>query len=144
MHDALPEVGARQPPITLRRSDQQTLLAIAYGGLLKDTRSAGSLLEEVCRAELMSDDDPKTTVGLWSRVLFLDGHSDTPQLIILVPPEAASSAEGRASVLSPVGAALIGLSKGQHIRRPDRHGGELSLTVLDILPPDRTQEYAND
>ena len=138
MHDALPEVGARQPPIALRRSDHQALLAIAYGALLKDTRSAGSLLEEVCRAELMSDDAVTTTVALWSRVLFVDGRSDTPQMITLVPPEAASSAEGRASVLSPVGAALIGLSKGQHIRRPDRHGGELSLTVVDIFPPDHT------
>ena len=43
MHDTQP-LKPTKPPIALRRSDQEALLAIAYDGLLSNTRSAGALL----------------------------------------------------------------------------------------------------
>lgn len=132
---SLPHIDPQRPRIALRRADQRALLAIAYGGLLKDTRSAGALLYEVSRADLVADDQSSTTVALWSRVRFLDERSGAHHSVTLVPPERAHAPTARLSVLSPLGAALIGLSKGQHIRCPDRHGGELSLTVQDVFPP---------
>ena len=131
-----PHLDPQRPRIALRRADQRALLAIAYRGLLRDTRSAGALLHEASRAELLDDDDEgANTVALWSRVLFRDDRSGAHHWVTLVPPERAHPPTARLSALSPVGAALIGLAKGQHIRCPDRRGGEVSLTVVAILPP---------
>jgi regulator of nucleoside diphosphate kinase len=122
------------PPIALRRADQEALLAIAYRGLLSDTRSAGALLCEASRANLLADDDAVLTATLGSRVCFRDNRSAEVQIARLVTPEQHGLA-GCVSVLSPLGAALIGLSAGQTISCPDRRGGQLNLTVLHIAPP---------
>lgn len=136
MHEASLFPGdAQRPRIALRHADQRALLAIAYGGLLSDTRSAGALLHEVSRADLMADDGPSITAGLWSRVLFREDRTDLARWVTLVPPQSSDDPVRQVSVLSPLGAALVGLSKGQHIRCPDRHGGEISLKVLDVVPP---------
>lgn len=124
------------PPIALRRGDHRVLLDIAYDGLLNDTRSAASLLDEVSRADLLTDDGPSMTAALWSRVLFRSQGMTSARWITLVPPEASVDSTAQVSVLSPLGSALIGLSKGQRIRHPDRLGGEIRVTVLDILPPE--------
>jgi regulator of nucleoside diphosphate kinase len=133
MHDPQPLKPAK-PPIALRRADQEALLAIAYHGLLSDARSAGALLSEASRADLLADDDAVLTVTLGSRVCFRDNRSAEVQIARLVAPEQHGLA-GSVSALSPLGAALIGLSAGQTIRCPDRHGGELNLTVLHVAPP---------
>lgn len=123
-----------KPPIALRRADQEALLAIAYHGLLSNTRSAGALLCEASRADLLADDDAVLTATLGSRVRFRDSRSAEVQVARLVAPEQHGIA-GCVSVLSPLGAALIGLSAGQTISCPDRHGGELNLIVLHVAPP---------
>lgn len=125
-------------PIALRKGDQRALLDIAYGGLLNDTRSAAALLDEISRADLLTDDAAGATVGLWSRVLFIERGMASAQWITLVPPQISVDSTTQVSVLSPLGCALVGLSKGQHIQHPDRHGGEIRLTVLDILPPEQS------
>lgn len=141
MHDAQPlPVDRQRPRIALRQADQQALLAIAYGGLLSDARSAGALLFEVSRADIVSDAEPSMTISLGSRVLFRDDRAASPQWITLVHPRLARADVGEVSVLTPLGAALIGLSKGQNIRCPDRHGGELSLTVMEVSPPSKALE----
>jgi regulator of nucleoside diphosphate kinase len=123
-----------KPPVALRRADQEALLAIAYHALLSDTRSAGALLHEASRADLLADDDTLLTATLGSRVCFRDSRSAEVQIARLVAPDQHGVA-GCISVLSPLGAALIGLSEGQTISCPDRHGGELNLTVLHVSPP---------
>lgn len=133
MYDAQPLKPAK-PPIALRRADQEALLAIAYHGLLSHTRSAGALLYEASRADLLADDDAVLTATLGSRVCFRDNRSAEVQVARLVAPEQHGFA-GCVSVLSPLGAALVGLSTGQTISSPDRHGGELNLTVLHVAPP---------
>jgi len=133
MHNAQPLKPAK-PPIALRRADQEALLAIAYHGLLSDTRSAGALLCELSRADLLADDDAVLTATLGSRVCFRDSRSAEVQIARLVAPDQHGVADC-VSVLSPLGAALIGLSTGQTISCPDRHGGELNLTVLHVAPP---------
>lgn len=138
MPDTTPQAADPQRPrIALRQGDQQALLAIAHSSLLRDARSAGALLDEVARADLLADDETSVTVGLWSRVHFLDGQANSARWITLVPPQQARTSTEHVSVLTPLGAALIGLSKGQRIQCPDRHGGELNLTVLDVVHADQ-------
>ncbi|MGE0241516.1 MAG: GreA/GreB family elongation factor, partial [Parvibaculaceae bacterium] len=47
-------------------------------------------------------------------------------------PGEADIAEGRLSILTPVGTALIGLSVGQSILWTGRDGQQHKLTVLDV------------
>jgi regulator of nucleoside diphosphate kinase len=48
----------------------------------------------------------------------------------------ADFAEGRVSVLTPLGAALIGLTIGQSITWSSRDGREHELTVLSVQQPE--------
>ncbi|HBR45490.1 MAG TPA: nucleoside diphosphate kinase regulator, partial [Afipia sp.] len=53
----------------------------------------------------------------------------------LVYPEAADVDAGRISILTPIGAALIGLSVGQTIEFQTPGGRWRSLTVLRVQQP---------
>ena len=73
-------------------------------------------------------------VTMGARVVFKDdgGHVHD---VILVYPEEADLEKGRLSVLTPVGAALIGLSVGQSIHWRTRTTGDRALTVLHVAQP---------
>src|SRR3546814_1242385 len=59
-----------------------------------------------------------------SSVTFIDEKSRAERTVRLVYPAEADIAAGRMSILTPVGAGLIGLSVGQSINWPDRGGIE--------------------
>jgi regulator of nucleoside diphosphate kinase len=54
--------------------------------------------------------------------------------VTLVYPEAADVDAGKISILTPIGAALIGLSVGQTIEFQTPGGRWRSLTVLKVQP----------
>jgi regulator of nucleoside diphosphate kinase len=54
----------------------------------------------------------------------------------LVYPPATNISEGRVSVLTPIGAALIGLAKGQSLTWKANDDRLHKLTVLHVAPPD--------
>jgi regulator of nucleoside diphosphate kinase len=64
-------------------------------------------------------------------------RSDTGQQrrVTLVYPGEADFAQGRISILTPIGAALIGLSPGQSIAWTSRDGRQHRLTVLSVAQP---------
>jgi regulator of nucleoside diphosphate kinase len=70
-----------------------------------------------------------------SEVEFRDDVTGQVRTITLVYPKDADMNAGRISVLTPVGAALIGLSAGQSIEWQTPTGGRRSLTVLSVRPP---------
>ncbi|GEP07041.1 hypothetical protein MOX02_50790 [Methylobacterium oxalidis] len=57
------------------------------------------------------------------------------KIVTLVYPGEADIGQARISVLTPVGAALLGLSKGQSISWTTRTGAGKQLTVLDVREP---------
>jgi regulator of nucleoside diphosphate kinase len=57
-----------------------------------------------------------------------------------VYPGEADIAQNRVSILTPIGAALIGLSVGQSIAWSARDGRQQVLTVLSVEPPAATAE----
>ena len=77
---------------------------------------------------------PLSLVTIGSRVLLQDpGGAGAPYQLTLCEPRDARPAQGCISVLSPVGAGLVGLQAGQvaHWRTPGGHEGEvLILAVL--------------
>ena len=91
------------------------------------------LLEEVSRANIYSPEKiPGDVVIMNSFVEFMDGSSGTTRSVQLVFPQDADISNGRVSILTPVGAGLIGLRQGQSILWPDREGKERKLTIVKV------------
>ena len=61
----------------------------------------------------------------------------------LVYPGRADISEGRISIMTPIGAALIGLAEGQSIAWTARDGKAHRLTVLKVDPPEAPREGAD-
>jgi regulator of nucleoside diphosphate kinase len=121
-----------RPPIILTVSDHQRLTAAALNALLQTPRLAAGLLEEVDRASVVPDHALSPDVArLGSWVEFVaDGGPPRRARLVLEPetPEALP-------VLSPAGAALIGLRRGETIAWLDRLGSEARLTLLEVDRP---------
>jgi len=94
------------------------------------------LLGEIDRATIHSQDNiPPDVVTMGSEVVFLDENSGTERTVRLVYPGDADISAGRISILTPVGAGLIGLGVGQSIQWPDRGGAEHRLTIIEVRQP---------
>jgi regulator of nucleoside diphosphate kinase len=125
---------SRSSVIHLRRSDADTLTRLVESAAWsRDSRSAELLDEELGRARVVADDAlPASSVALDSRVRFQDLQTGEQREITLVLPWKVDSAQGRISVLSPVGSALIGLSVGDDIDWPLPSGRLRRMRVLAV------------
>jgi len=131
------------PNITLSTSDHQRLSLLALSGPGSDPDAADDLLNELDRASIVTDARlPGDVVRMGSLVRFRAGRDERTAL--LVYPAEADIASGRISVLTPVGAALIGLRTGQSISFRTRDGRPQMLTVLRVLPPPSGDEDGDD
>lgn len=94
------------------------------------------LLDEIDRATICSRANiPPNVVTMGSDVTFLDAKSGAERTVRLVYPGDADISAGRISILTPIGAGLIGLSVGQSINWPDRGGAEHKLTIITVQQP---------
>jgi regulator of nucleoside diphosphate kinase len=92
------------------------------------------LLDELARARVVEDSDvPPTVVTMHSTVEFRDDDTGHHMVATLVYPHEVADGERALSVLTPVGAALIGLSERQSIGYETPDGRIKTLTVLRIL-----------
>lgn len=120
------------PSLYIPAPDYDRLVAIAEGAARSQPDAADFLLQELGRASTVAPPQKGQVVVMGSRVRYRDettGESRTAQLVY---PEHANAAEQRISVLTPVGAALIGLSEGQTMSWQTRDGRMKSLTVLEV------------
>jgi len=109
-------------------------LAVRAGLLQPDV--ATLLIDEIERASIYAAGSiPSDVVTMHSRVEFLDEASGARRIVELVYPGEADIAAGRVSVLTPIGAGLIGLREGGTIAWPDREGHERNLTVMTVVQP---------
>ncbi|EKS41072.1 nucleoside diphosphate kinase regulator [Afipia broomeae] len=124
------------PPISLRMCDANRLRNIAEAASEKYPQTTEFLAREIERAEILPD--ARLLPGLVtmdSEVTFRDDISLQERAVTLVYPEAADVDAGRISILTPIGAALIGLSVGQTIEFQTPGGRWRSLTVLRVQQP---------
>jgi regulator of nucleoside diphosphate kinase len=104
----------------------------------KSTLGAKLLLEELERAETFERGGlPPHVATMMSHVVFVDERTGETHEVQLVYPKDADSESHRISVLTPVGAALIGMAKGASIDWPDRAGEYRRLRILDVVQPGR-------
>lgn len=122
-----------RPPVVLSETDAERLAALALQMEPRAPEVTGLLLEELDRAivrpDLLIADG---VVGMGSRVEFVDEAHGEPRTIQLVYPGEADIAAGRISILTHVGAGLIGLAEGQSILWPDREGHERPLRIVRV------------
>lgn len=94
------------------------------------------LLREATRAKLhRAAAMPEGVVTMGAEVEFRDEGSGVTRIVTLAWPQDADIAAGRISILTPVGAGLIGLAEGQRILWPDRDGRERTLAIVRVSRP---------
>ena len=130
------ELAGARPPISLIDTEADTLSALATAGLGQSTMGAKLLLQELDRAETYDRSCvPPHVATMMSRVVFLDEATGERHDIQLVYPKQADSEHQRISVLTPIGAALIGMPRGSSIDWPNRAGEYRRLRILEVIQP---------
>lgn len=123
------------PAILLGKADHSKLNELAIAGLDRMPELADRLLGELDRARVVEDKKvPEDVARMGSRVTYRT-NDDKEVSVILVYPADANIDEGKVSVMTPIGTALIGLRKGQSITWRDRADRRHMLTVLDVEAP---------
>lgn len=130
--------GGARPPIHLLASESDIVGNIALQAEHRQPVIAAMLLAEIERAEIHNDGTlPEEVVTLGSEVDFLDEKSHQLRTVRLVLPGEANIALGQISILTPMGAALYGLSAGQSIFWPDLEGQERRIRIFAVRQPGR-------
>ncbi|MGB3864125.1 MAG: nucleoside diphosphate kinase regulator [Xanthobacteraceae bacterium] len=121
------------PTIAISARDADRLRHLADAATEKYPTTAEFLARELERAEIRDADEPMNgVVVMQSEVTFRDDVSGQARTVTLVFPEDADVDAGKISVLTPIGAALIGLSAGQTIEFQTPAGGWRALTVVRV------------
>ncbi|WP_415027079.1 nucleoside diphosphate kinase regulator [Bradyrhizobium sp.] len=124
---------ATLPPIKVTEDELHRLNALANSSMELFPRVAHFLAREMDRAQIVAGDaDLRGVVRMSSRVTYRDEGTGETRDVVLVYPHEANIELNRISVLTPVGAALIGLSVGQGIEFQTPSQQTRSLVVLAV------------
>lgn len=122
-----------RPAIQIRETDAERISNLAIEAEDRLPQVAELLLAEINRATIVEDSRlPQNVVALQSTVKFVDEASGIERTLQLVYPRHADIAAGRISILSLVGAGLLGLRSGQSIAWPDRAGKQRPLRIMEV------------
>lgn len=123
------------PPIVVSEADYDRLAALAAATEDRLPAVASVLQREMDRAQVLpAAAVPCDAVQMGSTVEFASDAGQARRVTLVYPGEADIEA-GRISILTPIGAALIGLSPGQSIEWLTRDNRPHRLTVLAVAPP---------
>ncbi|MDQ8699469.1 nucleoside diphosphate kinase regulator [Hyphomicrobium sp. LHD-15] len=128
--DALPRIFVGE-----REETRLTTLATSAMQAGRSVLVARVLLAEMERAEIVPDAAlPSSVVRMNSRVVFDVDGGDRREGVVVFPGE-ANIDEGKISILTPIGAALIGLSPGQMMMLRGADGRAHKLRVISVEAP---------
>jgi len=125
------------PPVNISETDREDLYAVATSALTNSLMApaASNVLREIYRASIVPNDQlPTNVVAVNSCVDVRDNVAGANRRIVLVLPGETSTKPNAVSVLSPLGAALIGLSEGSSVEWCTASGDRSSMTVLRSAP----------
>jgi regulator of nucleoside diphosphate kinase len=125
----------RKPAITMTRSDHERLSRLAESYSARNPDVADELLAELDRARVVADGRIAADVVRMGSTLRFTSDLGEDRRVTLVFPGEADIDEGKVSILTPIGAALIGLSAGQSIDWTARDGRTHRLTVESVEAP---------
>lgn len=116
--------------LIIRKQDHEKIMSLLS---LAPEEIEVRLQNELDRAKVVPDDQlPENVVAMNSTVTYLDLETNKENRITLVFPHEANVAEGKVSILAPIGAALIGLRVGDSIKWPLPSGSEREIRVTGV------------
>lgn len=137
MEQALISLGAMRPVIHMIDHESDTIEAFAMAIEARNPKVAEMLYEELGRAELHAAKDlPPDTVTMNCKVQFVEESTGRRRMVKLVYPKDADIENNCLSVLTLMGAGLIGMVAGETIAWPNRSGVERILRIVSVTPPE--------
>jgi regulator of nucleoside diphosphate kinase len=98
--------------------------------------ASDELAERLLEARLVPADKlPDGCVGLRTMVSY-EEPSGLNRTVTLVLPQATNAAQGRISVLSPIGLALLGHRRGEVVNAATPNGKALTIRIVDATRAD--------
>lgn len=126
------------PDIVVSTEDHRMLAKLAYAGINEASTVADDLLYELDRASVVLPEHLSPDIVRMGSVVRYRTTDGDQREVTLVYPAQADIDRNCISVMTPIGAALIGLRKGQSITWLTRDGRKQVLTVLHVMQPDAT------
>ena len=124
-----------KPKIVISDVDEKRLSGLAAAVADRMPELSDELLTELERAKIVKHKAmPDGVIRMGSDLDYDAGDGQTRQVTLVYPGE-ADIAQGKISILTPIGTALIGLSAGQSIDWTARDGRVHRLTVETVQPP---------
>jgi regulator of nucleoside diphosphate kinase len=131
-HDQLTKAAAL-PEIAIPASEYDRLLELAHAVARTSPQVSQYLERELDRAQVVPDEDfGDRFAHIGSQVTFRDDQTGRQRVVGLVWPHEADMTQDRISVLTSVGAALLGMQPGRSIDWLAPVGGPRTLTVLVV------------
>jgi len=135
--------GDVRPPIHLLAAESDMVARLALQSEHRFPVVAAMLLEEIERAQLHERETlPGDAVTIGSQVDFIDEKSSQVRKVEIVLPALANIGAGKISIMTPMGAALYGLTPGQSIDWPDLDGVERRIRILRVRQPSAAEPPA--
>ena len=136
MSATLSDPAYEKPEIHLSEADYDHIAALALRLESRNPELSALILDEIERARLWPIDRlPGDVVALGSEVEFFDDSNGTSRKVSLVLPHDADIEAGRVSVMTPVGAGLIGMAAGREIDWPCPDGRPRKLRIIRVRQP---------
>ncbi|MCI3953054.1 MAG: transcription elongation factor GreAB [Burkholderiales bacterium] len=123
------------PPVRLTRSDfAQLERLLATYARARPSRAAEILGRELARARVVERGEiPHTVVTMHSQIRLRDEHTGRERTVTLVYPSERGSTSDALSILTSLGAALIGLTEGHEITFTGPDGRMRRVALLKVL-----------
>ena len=125
-----------QPKIFVTTKDVEKLRRLIRQAYHSDYRGSDylkKLAEEIEKASVVQPDQiPSDVITLNSTARLIDQKTDEEMLYTLVFPEEADIAQGKISILAPIGTAMLGYKVGDTFDW-DTPGGKRTIRVKEIL-----------
>lgn len=131
------------PPIVMTEMDHDRLSHVASMVIDKLPDVAELLGQELDRAHIVpAGEIPADVVTMNSTVEFVYGPPEHTERLTLVYPREADTTAGKLSIVSLIGAALIGLKTGDTMRWRTRYDEMRELKLLNVISqPEREGRF---
>ena len=122
----------RKPNIRISKTDYERLSLLASTVAPRNPEASDELLAEIERARVIADASVSADIVRMGSTVTFKPDTGEVKTVTLVYPGMADISEGKVSILTPIGTALIGLATGQSILWTARDGHRHELSVLAV------------